>query len=63
METGRENMVTVLWSQQVQADRTIRNKPDIISCVNEKGTYEYLLIDTARRYKSSQERSQKDCEM
>jgi len=33
-----------MWNQQLQTDRTIpNNKPDIIICDNEKGTY--MLID------------------
>jgi len=39
-------MVTILWNQQVQTDRTIpNNKPDIIIRDNEKGTC--MLIDIA----------------
>jgi len=35
-----------LWNQQVQTDRTVpNNKPDIITCDNEKGTC--MLIDVA----------------
>jgi hypothetical protein len=35
-----------LWNQQVQTDRTIpNNKPDIITCDNEKGTC--MLVDVA----------------
>jgi queuine/archaeosine tRNA-ribosyltransferase len=40
--------VTILWNQQVEADRTTRicnNKQDIIIRGNEKGTY--MLIDVA----------------
>jgi hypothetical protein len=38
--------MTILWNQQVQADRTIRNnKPEIIIRDNEKGTC--VLIDIA----------------
>ena len=45
-ETSQEGKVTILWTQQVQTDRTIlNNKPDIIICDNEKGTY--MLIDAA----------------
>jgi hypothetical protein len=37
MEKSYENKVTILWNQQVQTDRTIRNnKPDIIISDNEK---------------------------
>ena len=46
VETSEGGKVTVLWNQQVQTDRTIsNNKPDIIICDNEKGTY--MLIDVA----------------
>jgi hypothetical protein len=39
-------MITILWNQQVQTDRTIpNNKPDIIICDNEKGTC--MSIDVA----------------
>jgi hypothetical protein len=39
-------MVTILWNQQVQTDRTIlNNKPVIIIQDNEKGTC--MLIDVA----------------
>jgi hypothetical protein len=45
-ETSQEGKVTILWSQQVQTDRTIPNsKPDIIVRDNEKGTC--MLIDVA----------------
>jgi len=44
VETSQGGKVTILWSQQVQTDRTIpNNKPDIIISDNEKGTY--MLID------------------
>jgi hypothetical protein len=37
IETGQGGKVTILWSQQVQTDRTIpNNKPDIIIRDNEK---------------------------
>jgi hypothetical protein len=46
VETRRGGKVTILWSQQVQNDRTIpSNKPDIIIRDNEKGTC--MLIDVA----------------
>ena len=46
VETSQAGKVTILWNQQVQADRTIpSNKPDIIICDNEKGTC--MLIDVA----------------
>ena len=46
VETSQAGKVTILWNQQVQADRTIpSNKPDIIICDNEKGTC--MLIDAA----------------
>ena len=46
VETSKGGKVTILWNQQVQTDRTIpSNKPDIITRVNEKGTY--MLIDVA----------------
>jgi hypothetical protein len=46
VETSQEGKVTILWNQQVQTDRTIRNnKPDIITRGNEKGTC--MLIDVA----------------
>jgi len=42
-ETDREGKVTVLWIQQVETDRTIRdNKPDTIVRDNEKGTYIFI---------------------
>jgi hypothetical protein len=44
--TIQRGKVTILWNQQVQADRTIRNnKPEIIIRDNEKGTC--VLIDIA----------------
>ena len=46
VETGHEGKVTILWNQQVQTDRTIRNnKPDIIIRNDKKGTC--MLIDSA----------------
>ena len=46
VETSQGGKVTILWNQQIQTDRTIRNnKSDIISCDNDKGTC--LLIDVA----------------
>jgi len=46
VETSQGGKVTILWNQQVQTDRTIRNnKPDIIIRDNEKGTC--MLIDVA----------------
>ncbi|GFG31022.1 hypothetical protein Cfor_05295 [Coptotermes formosanus] len=43
-EASQAGKVTILWNQQVQADRTIpNNKPDIIIRGNEKGTC--MLID------------------
>jgi hypothetical protein len=46
VETGQGGNVTILWNQQVQTDRTIRNnKPDIIIRDNEKRTR--MLIDVA----------------
>ena len=46
VETIQGDMVTILWNQQVQSDRTIpNNKPDIIIRDNEKGTC--MLIDVA----------------
>jgi hypothetical protein len=46
IETRHKAKVTVLWSKQVQTDRTIpNNKPDIIIRDNEEGTY--MLIDVA----------------
>jgi len=46
VETSQGGKVTILWSQQVQTDRTIpSNKPDIIIHVNQKGTC--MLIDVA----------------
>ena len=38
VETSQRGKVTILWNQQVQTDRTIPNKPDIIIRDNEKGT-------------------------
>jgi hypothetical protein len=44
--TNQGGKVTILWNQQVQADRTIpNNKPDIIIRDNEKRTC--ILIDAA----------------
>ena len=44
--TNQGGMVTMLWNQQVQTDRTIpNNKPGIIIRDNEKGTC--ILIDVA----------------
>ena len=44
--TNQGGMVTILWNQQVQIDRTIpNNKPDIIIQDNEMGTC--TLIDVA----------------
>ena len=38
-ETSQEGKVTILWNQQIQTDRTVRNnKPDIIIRDNGKGT-------------------------
>ena len=46
VETSHGCKVTILWNQQVQANRTIpNNKPDIIIRDNEKETY--MLIDFA----------------
>jgi len=46
VETSQGGKVTILWNQQVQADRTIlSNKPDIIVRDNEKGTC--MLIEVA----------------
>ena len=46
VETSQGGMVTILWNQQTQTDRTIpNNKPDIIIRDNEKGTC--ILIDVA----------------
>jgi hypothetical protein len=46
VETSRGGMVTILWNQQVQTNRTIpNNKPDIVIRDNEKGTC--ILIDVA----------------
>ena len=46
VETSHAGKVTILWNQQVQTDRTIRNKkPDIIIRDNEKGSF--TLIDVA----------------
>jgi hypothetical protein len=46
IETSRGCKVTILWNQQVKTDRTIpNNKPDIVTCNNEKGTC--MLIDVA----------------
>ena len=38
VQTSDGGKVTVLWNHQVQTDRTIRNKSDIIIRDNEKGT-------------------------
>jgi hypothetical protein len=44
VETSHKSKVTVVWNQQVKADRTIpNNKADIIIHINDKGTC--LLID------------------
>ena len=45
VETSKGGKVTILCNQQVQTDRTISNKPDIIIRDNEKGTC--ILIDVA----------------
>jgi hypothetical protein len=46
VETGQKDNVIILWNQQFQNDRTIpNNKPDIITCNNEKRTC--MLIDVA----------------
>ena len=46
VEVSQGGMVTVLWNQQVQTDRTFpSNKPDIIIRDNEKGTC--MLIEVA----------------
>ena len=46
VETSQGGKVTILWNQQVQTDRTVRNnKPNIIIRDNEKGTC--MLIDVA----------------
>jgi hypothetical protein len=45
-ETSQEGKVTILWNQQVQTDRTIRNnKPDILLRDHKNGAY--MLIDVA----------------
>ena len=46
VETSQGGKVNILWNQQIQTDRTIRNnKPVIIIRDNEKGTC--MLIDIA----------------
>ena len=46
VETSHGGKVTILWDQQLQTDRTIRNKkPDIVIRDNGKGTR--MLIDVA----------------
>ena len=46
VETSQEGKLTILWNQQIQADRTIpNNSPDIRVRDNEKGTC--MLIDAA----------------
>jgi len=46
VETGQGGKAAILWNEQVQNDRTVRNnKPDIIIRDNEKGTR--MLIDVA----------------
>ena len=46
VETIQGGKVTILWNQQVQTDKIIRNnKPDIIIRDNEMGTC--MLIDVA----------------
>ena len=46
VETSQGGKETILWYQQVRTDRTIpNNKPDIMTCDNEKGTC--MLIDGA----------------
>ena len=46
VETSQGDKVTILWSQQIQTDRTIpNNKPDITIRDNEKGTC--MLIEVA----------------
>ena len=46
VETSHEGKVTILWTRQVQADKTILNsKPEIIIRDNEKGAH--MLIDFA----------------
>ena len=46
--TRSEGKVTILWNQQVQANRTIpNNKHDIIIRDNQNGTYEYMVTDSA----------------
>jgi len=46
VETSQGGKETILWNKQVQTDRTIpNNKPDIMTCDNEKGTC--VLIDGA----------------
>ena len=46
VETSQGGNVNILWNQQVQTDRIVRNnKPDIIIRDNEKGTC--MLIDVA----------------
>jgi len=45
-KTIQGDMVTILWNQQIETDRTIsNNKPDIIIRDKEKGTC--MLIDVA----------------
>ena len=45
VETRPGGKATILWNQQVQTDRNIPNKPDIIIRDNEKGTC--MLIEVA----------------
>jgi hypothetical protein len=46
VETSRGGKVTILWSQQIQTDRTIHNnKPDFVIRDYEKGTC--MLLDVA----------------
>ena len=52
VETSQGGKVTILWNQQVQTDRTIRNnKSYIIIRNNEKGTCMLIDVCNLRRQK------------
>jgi len=58
VETSREGKVTILWNQQVRADRTNpNNKPDIINRDNDKKECVYCC--NLWRQKCDQEKSEK----
>ena len=51
IETSREGKLNQLWNEPVKNDRNIlNNKPDIISCDSDNGTF----VTTSRNFKRGQ---------